>query len=193
MLKVPDYQTLDITVGLGRYGYDLRLTDKTRAELKRVEEGTEKPLKQFGIEEIVVTILAENPDPEYIGGIPVILAKNPVDYGALVERAKEMGAVKKLGWILSVAKQCYEKMGIRYGHALDDAIERCRPAKDAPEEIIDPALGNPAYIRMAVERREPIAAEWGILTLYFNQGFEKKLDTYVVRDGQYAGRQKRAA
>jgi len=177
VLKHVEYQTPELTAALARYGYGL-------GNLK----GREIPpaARRYGVEELVIRILTSNPDPRYVEGLPVIMAKNTIDYAKLLGIAENGNALKRLGWMLSMAKRSYKDLDVPYDLDLEATVEKCKSAKGGLEEVFNPNFDIAPYRERAKRVREPISAEWGIMTLHTLEAFERNLILYGVQQRKTA-------
>ncbi len=172
MLK--DYATPELLYNLANYGFELGLTAKQSATIEKEE------FSEQSIEELVITILTENPEPVFIEGIPVILGKNSVDYSKLFQLATERKCVKKLGWILSVSEDCYTEENISYNSSLTDTISRCEQAIDGVEETI--AIEPPkSFFDLSLRLRDDIAIKWNITAHYPKSRIKEHMNLYIGR------------
>lgn len=89
-----DYQTEELTRELASQGYGLG----------EYGHSTEQPKSTMSIEELIIKVLTTNPDPRYILGIPVIIAKNKVDYEKLLVLAEQTRVLRRIGYLLDITQ-----------------------------------------------------------------------------------------
>lgn len=179
-------QALEIAYNFSRFGYELAIPPEDSQELVKVKRGSKASLKEYSVEELVVKILSQNPDPVYVKGIPVVLGKNDVDYDLLFSLAKEEGVLRKLGWILDMTKYNFDQLDIEYEDDLERTIKMCEPHISDEEELLNPAFNHPAYFKLAKRNRNKVTSKWRILAVYYHQDIKDCLELYNVQQRKIA-------
>lgn len=171
-------QTPELTRELASYGFELGDYDESNP-----------PESTMPVEELIIRILAKNPDPRYILGIPVIIAKNKVDYQRLIDLARQNSTLRRVGYLLDITNIVSE------GRIPLNGIERhVQEAfnelnESMPEEELCPWQedSKERFRDLANEKdKERIAAKWKVFTLNELEDIKDKFQLYCCekRDKQ---------
>lgn len=173
-----DHQTAEMTNSLSRLGYELL------SRISRIENNKSETLSP---EEAIIKVLTGHPDPRYIKGLPVIIAKNKVDYSRLMEFVDELKEQdshlpNKVGYILDLTYSMLKQVGITkdYGQ-LESTIAELSKIKSSEECVINPSLDTSAYREFAKSRNDERMKRWKIIGLFDEDSFQKTLLLYLDR------------
>ena len=166
----PEYQTKELTARLGRYHYPL-------GRVPKMEEKNDK-----SVEETIVEILARNPDSRYVKGIPILLAKNHVDYGKLSRLADSEGVVNQLGYVLETTQKLFQKNFVTCNDDnLGKAVEQLWKMRSPEPQFLDRGWeGNKGYLKLISTKADYLVLKdkWGVVTLFEFNDFKRNFELY---------------
>ncbi|MBI4145856.1 hypothetical protein HY489_00805 [Candidatus Woesearchaeota archaeon] len=140
--------------------------------------GTERIIaEEILVEELIVGILRNVTEPRYVEGLPVVIAKNRIDYDDLVRRARQEKMTNHVGWILDEARAAFERKRISYDQKISWAIKTLENEKQEGDVFLDNDR-EPYWIEDSKQRRTECAARWGVVAIYPKESFDKNLITY---------------
>ncbi len=166
-----NYQTEELTRELASLGYALGEYENNAEQLKPATL----------IEELIIKILTKNPDPRYILGIPVIIAKNNVDYEKLLSLAEQNHALRRVGYLLDITQNVSNNR--IYLPNIETAIYKAYDSLkiEMPEESLSDfsERSKSIYRELALEKDERgIAVKWKVFTLTSLENITKKFELY---------------
>lgn len=130
------------------------------------------------IENLIISILAKNDRARFVYSIPVLIAKNSVNYAVLLEKAISAGIQNVLGWIIEETINSFESLGINKDlDKLRSLIKKI--PKDTSDHYVslDQALESDRLY--GLERRSDIAAKWNVITGHNTADFTRILRAYT--------------
>lgn len=152
-----NYQTKELTRELASWGYGL-------GEYGHSVEHP-KPIKP--IEELIMEILTKNPDPRYILGIPVIIAKNKVDYEKLLALAEKNDALRRVGYLLDVTQNISKDRILLLN--IETFIQKAYDSLNdsMPEESLYPDSEETKrnLMNIYLDKNNSVAIKWKVFTL----------------------------
>lgn len=152
----------NIMFNLREMGFSLTNTDHMTGTTMRVED-------------LVVEILQKAREPRCVEGIPVLLAKNPVDFDYLLRRAEEEGLHNAVGWILDEARTAYDSLGIPYSSDLTKIVDECRAKTQGDDHFVGEGH-DPSFEKYAKHWRGQVAKKWSVL--FVSTQYEEVLKVY---------------
>lgn len=164
-----NYQTKELTRELASWGYGL-------GEYGHSAEHP-KPIKP--IEELIMEILTKNPDPRYILGIPVIIAKNKVDYEKLLTLAEQKNTLRRIGYLLEVTREVAERNIMSEG--IEKYIEEAYAlVSNLSEESLYPYTPKEKeiYHHHVTEEGNELAVKWKVFTWGGLETIKDKFELY---------------
>lgn len=178
MAEYVEHQTPEMTHILSSLGYRLITRKSTMIDKS----------SRLGPEEAIIKVLTGHPDPRYIEGLPVIIAKNNVNYDVLLGLVRDLKEQdphlpNKLGYILDITYTILKKVGVRKDYnKLESTITKLNKIKSSKESVIDPSIDTKVYRDFANSRRNERMKHWNIISLFDEDSFEKTLLLYINKE-----------
>jgi len=124
------------------------------------------------IEELIIRILAEIPDPRFILGIPVIMHKNKIDIDKIYKLSIKYDVINPVGWILEEAYNTYNRCANIERKEIKNLINLLEPLKKEEEQIISVEKYDGWFRKYAKKRQTNSAKKWHILSGFTEDGFD---------------------
>jgi len=152
--------TPDIIYNLSRYGYDLISFRKPIHE------------KKMALEELMVEIIINHPQPRFIEAIPMLLLKNNINQFKLLELATTYHLKNEMGYLIETAFMIKRKK------ELVTLLHYLQKSKEKERKILGEDLGE-EYKQFLMRDSPPRIKSWNLLGRFFDHDFKTLAKGYV--------------
>ncbi len=134
--------------------------------------------RRIPLEDLIIRILENSTDARFIYGIPVMIAKNKINYIALLNKANSKRIQNRLGWIIEEILNSFKSVGIEKDRSrLKGLIRKIKKTDSEHYVSLDPEIESDRVYGLAL--RSDIARRWNILTAYDTSDFVRILRIYI--------------
>ncbi len=159
----------DILYGLEKFGYELITLDNVFS------------LKNLSIEEIIVYVLTNFPEPRLIEGLPIIILNNRIDVEKLYRLSNQYNINNKVGYILDICIEIARRLKLKADIASLKRVRNKINTKKDSKEILLIDFKSSAYRDLAKRNLDPFLRKWNIISQFKIDNFVNHFERYCLR------------
>ncbi|MFH0700959.1 MAG: hypothetical protein V2A62_00820 [Candidatus Woesearchaeota archaeon] len=151
----------EIISSLSHYGYDLISLSKGKTKQRKI-----------CLEELIILILRDFPEPRFIEAIPILLIKNKIDSFQLLELCTKYHLKNEIGFLVETALLIHKK------EELQELRDYLKKNKDKEKRILGEE--QPDKIKeFMVHNTPPRMLSWNLWGRYFDEDFINAAEGYL--------------
>lgn len=147
-----------IIFNLSNYGYELIAPYKIKKQ----------PILE--LEELIVKILIQFPEPRFIEAIPIIIIKNKIDPYNLFYFAKQYDLINEIGYLLDISFMIAKKLKIKIDY-LKDLLHKLEQGRQKDQKILGIGATDEEYLSFLKKTSPETIKKWNLLGRYFDKDF----------------------